>query len=38
MEGSATKLNNLKVLLKTEPKVISFISRVLNLPSQQDLS
>ena len=28
--GATSKLNSLKVLLKTEPKVISFIQRVLN--------
>lgn len=33
MEANPAKLNNLKLLLKTEPKVISFIQRVLNLAS-----
>ena len=28
--AATTKLNSLKVLLKTEPKVVSFIQRVLN--------
>jgi asparagine N-glycosylation enzyme membrane subunit Stt3 len=28
--AATSKLNSLKVLLKTEPKVISFIQRVLN--------
>ncbi len=36
MEANPAKLNNLKLLLKTEPKVISFIQRVLNLANYQE--
>jgi hypothetical protein len=35
-ELQLAKFNNLKILLKSEPKVVSFIQRVLTLRKQYD--